>query len=371
MKLKEYEGKELFKKYKLVVPKSFVVTSPEEVGDHLDDLPGDEVVLKSQVLVGGRGKAGGIKICSKEEAVEVARKMLGTRLKGEAVMELLVEEKIQIDQELYLSFTVNRAEKALTMLFSLEGGVDIEELAHSSPEKIARVVMTDFDAKAVHADLEWLDYGKELFSIVRSLHGMMIREDAQLVEINPLVISNGNLVAADSKVVIDDNALFRHDEFAKNRELELTGLEAEAQRAGLQYVELDGDIAIIGNGAGLVMATLDVIAYFGGKPANFLDVGGGASVEKMETALDIVLSKKEVKGLFINVFGGITRCDDIAQGLANYRKENNITVPMVVRLIGTNEKKGKKILEKNGIPALNSMETGAQKIIELLEGGDE
>ena len=364
MKLKEYEGKELFKKYKLAVPAGFIATTPEEVADGLYQLKGDEVVLKAQVLVGGRGKAGGIKICSKERAAEVAKKMLGTRIKGEPVLELLVEEKLKIDQEMYLSFTVSRAEKGLALLFSLEGGVDIEELAKRSPEKIARIFMTEFDDKAVYQDLKWLDYGKELFGIVRALHMLMIHEDAQLVEINPLVLSGGVLVAADSKVIIDDNSLYRHKDYARQKEFELTGLEAEARKSGLQYVELDGNIAIIGNGAGLVMATLDIIDHFGGKPANFLDVGGGASVEKMEKALDIALSKP-VKGLFINVFGGITRCDDIAQGLVNYQKEKKMTVPMVVRLIGTNESEGRTILKENGISALDSMETGAKEIVEL------
>lgn len=369
MKLKEYEGKELFRKYKLAVPAGFVATTPEEVADCLHELKGEEVVLKAQVLVGGRGKAGGIKICPKEEAAEVAKTMLGTRIKGEPVLEILVEEKLRIEQEMYLSFTVSRAEKGLVLLFSLEGGMDIEELAKRSPEKIARISMTEFDAKAVHADLKWLYCGKELFGLVKALHAMMIQEDAQLVEINPLVLSDGRMVAADSKVIIDDNSLYRHREYASHKELELTGLEAEARKSGLQYVELDGDIAIIGNGAGLVMATLDVIAHFGGRPANFLDVGGGASVEMMEKALDIALSKP-VKGLFINVFGGITRCDDIAKGLANYKREKNITVPMVVRLIGTNEGNGRTILKKNGISALDSMEAGAKRIVELVrEGG--
>lgn len=370
MKLKEYEGKELFRKYRLAVPAGFTATTPDEVMDGLDQLKGDEVVLKAQVLVGGRGKAGGIKICRKEKAEQVARNMLGIRIKGEPVLELLVEEKLKIDQEMYLSFTVSRAERGLVLLFSLEGGVDIEELAKKSPEKIARISMTEFDDKAVLQDLKWLDCGKELFGIVRALHALMVSEDAQLVEINPLVVSEGAVIAADSKVIIDDNSLYRHEGYAKQKELELTGLEAEAREAGLQYVELDGDIAIIGNGAGLVMATLDVIAHFGGRPANFLDVGGGASVEKMEAALDIALSKP-VKGLFINVFGGITRCDDIANGLVNYRDEKKIAVPMVVRLIGTNEKKGRTILKKNGISALDSMEKGAKKIVELTKEGGE
>ena len=367
MKLKEHEGKELFKRYGIAIPQGIVATSPEEAASAAKRLPGKEVVLKAQVLVGGRGKAGGIRLCPKDQVASVAKQILGMSIKGETVSELLIEEKLPIDREMYLSFIVNRAEKGITMLFSLEGGVDIEELAARSPEKIARIAITEFDDAAVKADLQWLNGGEGLFSVAKALHSLMVKEDAQLVEINPLALSGGRIVAADSKVVIDDNALFRHEGLSRRKESESTGLEAEASREGLNYVELDGDIAIIGNGAGLVMATLDVIAHFGGRPANFLDVGGGASVDKMEKALDIAL-RKPVRGLFINVFGGITRCDDIARGLANYRSERQIKVPMVVRLIGTNEKEGKAILTKSGISAIDSMEDGARMIVDLVHG---
>jgi len=363
MKLKEYEGKELFAKHGLAIPKGRVAHDADEVAEAVRHLPGSEVVLKAQVLVGGRGKAGGVKVVPKEQAVAAAKKMLGMRIHGEAVLELLVEEKLAIDRELYLSLIVNRAERCITLLFSPEGGVDIEELAKRAPEKIARIPLHEFNSRAV--DLKWLEQGSQLLEMVKVLHRLMEKEDAQLVEVNPLVLSGKTLVCADAKVILDDNALYRHKEHERRKRLELSGLEADARDAGLQYVELDGDIAIIGNGAGLVMATLDVLAHFGGKPANFLDVGGGASVEMMERALDIAL-KKRVSGLFINIFGGITRCDEIAQGLINYRKEKQLKVPLVVRMIGTNEAEGRKLLEKAGIPSLDSMEEGARKMVEMV-----
>ncbi len=347
MKLLEHEGKSIFKKHGIAVPESVVTSSSKD----FRELKAKEVVVKAQVLVGGRGKAGGIKT-AKDDVKGIINEVLSMEIKGEKVKEVLVEEKLDIEEELYLSVTVDRASKGLTLLYSSEGGVDIEEVAAKSPDKVLKVQADSLDK----IPLEVRTIAKKLYEISKEL-------DAELVEINPLVRAGGRLVAADAKVIIDDNALFRHEEFRKKEKVQ-TKIEKMAADSGLQYVELEGDIAIIGNGAGLVMSTLDVLDHFGGKPANFLDVGGGASVEKMEDAMEITLTKKP-KGIFINIFGGITRCDEIAKGLVNYAKEKGVKVPMVVRLIGTNEEEGKKILNDAGISSLDSMEGCAKKIVEL------
>lgn len=348
MKLLEHEGKTIFKKYGIEVPEGAVVSSADDVDVSKD------VVVKAQVLVGGRGKAGGIKFAS-SDVKEVVNSVLKLEIKGEKVKEVLVEEKLDIEQEIYLAVAVDRNAKCLTLLYSEEGGVDIEQLAVSSPDKVLKIPIKDNNAfDKLPEDIK--PVAEKLYRISKDL-------DAELVEINPLVKCKGKLVAADSKIIIDDNALFRHPEFSKKENL--TEIEKLAVRSGLQYVELKGNIAIIGNGAGLVMATLDILDYFGGRPANFLDIGGGASVEKMEKALGIILMKKP-KAVFINIFGGITRCDDIASGLINYVKSKGITIPMVVRLIGTNEEEGKKILNDNNISSLDSMEECAKKVVELV-----
>ncbi|MBW3003188.1 ADP-forming succinate--CoA ligase subunit beta [Candidatus Woesearchaeota archaeon] len=361
MKLKEYQGKELFRRYGIKTPEGYVVSSVDDVKEQ----PG---VVKVQVLVGGRGKAGGIKVANADNIKDICQELLNMEIKGLKVKELLIEEKINIEKELYLSITVNRGDKCFTLIFSEEGGVDIESVPK---EKIVKVNFYDIDDvideiknkindnRTINKEIK---NKEEIIEIIKNLNRLMKEFDCELVEINPLVLSNGEYIAADSKVVLDDNALYRHPEFKK--EEELTDIEKKAAEHGLQYVELDGDIAIIGNGAGLVMSTLDVLKHFGGKPANFLDVGGGASVSVMEKSLEIVLMKKP-KGVFINIFGGITRCDEIAQGLVNYIKNNNIEIPMVVRMIGTNEEGGERILNENGIKSLDSMEECAKNIVEM------
>lgn len=365
MKLKEFEGKQLLASFEVSTSKGLVANSEQEAQEKTSQLECEQVAVKAQVLAGGRGKAGGIKLVNKSEAPETAKQMLGKEIKGERIEQILIEEKLEIEKEYYLSLTVNRAEKNVTLLFSEEGGVEIEELAKNSPEKIVRIAIgKEFDASNVERTLSTNKHAKQITEIARKMFKLMKAKDAELVEINPLAESKGELIAADAKIIIDDNALYRQQEFAPLKQRELSEPEKKAKQSDLNYVELDGDIAIIGNGAGLVMATLDIVQHFGGNPANFLDVGGGASFEQVQKAVEIVLDKKP-KGIWINVFGGITRCDEVARGLANYKKEKRITVPIVVRLIGTNEAEGKKILEENGISTQDSMEECAKKIVEL------
>ena len=348
MKLKEYQGKKIFQEHGLKIPDSFLITDPEQI----KEIEG-EVVLKAQVFYGGRRKEGLVQIATQENAKEKAEQIFKKRVK-----EILVEKKIEIKKEYYISITIDRTKKKSLLIFSAEGGIDIEELAEKHPEKIKKYVIDEnFSPKNVSKEIGIDQY------VIEKLYKIFQDYDAELVEINPLILADEGLVALDSKIIIDDNALFRQD-FKKDESL--TELEKKARKADLNYVELGGNIGIIGNGAGLVMSTLDMVNYYGGKVANFLDVGGGANKEKMEQAIDIVLTKKP-KGLFINIFGGITRCDEIAQGLIDYKKKHNITIPMVIRMIGTNEKEAKKILEKNNMHFINSMEEGAKKIVGLVK----
>jgi succinyl-CoA synthetase beta subunit len=341
MKLKEHEGKEIFKEYGLKVPGGYVVSDVSEV-----KAADKDVVVKSQVLVGSRKKSGGIEFASKEKVKDVVAEMLGREINGLKVEEVLIEEKLNIEKEMFLSLTIDRFEKKVKVLFSEEGGIDIEGIAD-------KVLKLDVDG------LDKLD--ENVKEVAEILYKIMKDYDAELVEINPLVIADGELAAADSKIIVDDNALFRHLELApKNRQCYA---EERASVCGFNYVELGGDIAVIGNGAGLVMATLDVLNYYGGKPADFLDVGGGADVKRMENAMDAVLSNNPT-ALLVNIFGGITRCDEIAQGIVNYRKDKGVEVPMVVRLIGTNEEEGKKILHEGCIVSLDSMEDCVKAVVE-------
>jgi len=359
MKLKEYQGKEIFKKYGINVPNGYVITDVSQIQD---DKMSSEIILKAQLLAGGRGKAGGIKFANFKNVKELSKELFQNEINGLKVNEILVEDKVLIQHEYYLSITVNRSDKCLTLIFSKKGGVDIESV---SSEDIVKINFYDLKNEDVQKEMCEKITDKNIRNIADKMYKLMKEKDAELVEINPLVVTfNNEYIACDSKIIIDDNALFRQEEFLK--EEELTDIEKEAKKYDLAYVELLGDIAIIGNGAGLVMSTLDVVNYFGGKPANFLDVGGGANVEKMEHALRIVLMKN-VKGVLINIFGGITRCDEIASGLVNYISKNNVNIPIVVRMIGTNENLGKEILKKSGIDAYDSMEECAKKIVEVIK----
>jgi len=379
LKLFEYEAKEIARQYGLPLPKGQVASTPQEAKDAFLQLD-QACMIKAQVLVAGRGKAGGIKPASNgEEAFQVARSILSTSIKGENVAKVLVEQKLPAKRELYVSIVVDRSSKCFTLLCSSEGGVDIEQVAASNPEKIIRrkidplIGLQEYESRFVAKMLGYS--GKrinQLSSIIIKLYRIMLDYDAELVESNPLVeTENGDLFAADLRILIDDNSLFRHQKFLermKTLEPDMTPLEVKAREKDLAYVELDGEVGIIGNGAGLVMATLDMILDYKGRPANFCDVGGGASEERIASALEIVLGNPKVKVLLINIMGGITRCDDVARAILDIQKRMGISKPMVIRLVGTNEKEGQKILADANIPSVNSMEEAAAKAVELASG---
>jgi len=321
MKLLESQGKEIFKEYGINIPKQFELNEVDQ-----------DVVVKAQVLVGGRGKVGGIKLANKDNVQSIAQQILRMEIKGEKVNQILIEEAIKIEEEHYLSVTVDRNAKDYICVASAKGGVNIEDVPK---EDIVKGTYEDIKDKVC--------IGKQ--NIFKKLLQIAKEKDAILVEINPLILSDHKLYAADSKVIIDDNALFRQN--------------FEGEKEGGNYVELEGDVGIIGNGAGLVMGTLDTLAYYGGKPANFLDVGGGSSTEVVENAIDRVLQNKNVKKLLVNIFAGISRCDEVAQAIVN----KQIKILMVVRMVGTNEEQGRKILLDNGIKAFDSMEECVKEIV--------
>jgi succinyl-CoA synthetase beta subunit len=364
MKLHEYQAKEVFRAYGIPIQKGTVIERAEQIDEVALSYP---LVLKAQVLVGGRGKAGGIKLAKDAaEAKQKAAAILGMDIKGEKVTRLLVAEAADIGAEYYLAFTVDRSARKLVCIGSAAGGIDIEDVAKTTPDKIVKfhvdpfMGFQPFNARDIGRRLGFAgDHLNQFTNICYSLARICTEMDADLAEINPLAVANGSLLAVDAKLIIDDNATYRHKDLPKNEEM--TALEAAAKAADLSYVELDGDIAIIGNGAGLVMSTLDMIAHFGGKAANFLDVGGGASAESMAQAMGIVLRKPGVRALFVNIFGGITRCDDIATAIA----ANPPKLPMVVRLTGTNENEGRAILQKAGIHAFINPEEAAQEVVTL------
>jgi succinyl-CoA synthetase beta subunit len=376
MRLQEYQGKELFRRVGIPVAEGKIALSASEAEEIAREL-GGPVVVKAQVLVGGRGKAGGIKLArTPEEARAHAENILQMTIKGERVRKVLVTRAVEIKQEFYLSITIDRAAKKPVVIFSAEGGMEIEELAKTSPHKIIKFhidPLIGLQAYQVRTALFQAEVAptliKPLSDVFFKLYQAFVRYRAQLVEINPLAVANGSLIAIDSKFIIDDDDV--PAELAGWEEEELAGSPQEraARQAGLQYVKLDGTIGIIGNGAGLVMATLDLVALEGGRPANFLDIGGGASAEVMKKALEIVLSDPDVRGVFINIFGGITRCDEVARGLVETQKELGIGVPLVVRLTGTNEEEGRKILEAHGITPVASMEEGAAQIVRRVQYG--
>ena len=377
MKLFEYEAKEIAQQYGLLVPRGIVASTPQEAKEAFQNL-NQPSMIKAQVLVAGRGKAGGIKPASNpDEAFEVAKTLLSMTIKGEKVAKVLVEQKLASKHERYLSIVVDRSSRCYTLLCSTEGGVDIEQIALQSPEKIVRhkidplIGLQPFESRLVARRLGYS--GKQmnqLTSVISKLYEIMLDYDAELIESNPLIeTENGELVAADLRILLDDNSLFRHQKFLermKTFEPDMTHLEVKAREKDLAYVELDGDVGIIGNGAGLVMATLDMILDYKGKPANFCDVGGGASEERIASALEIVLANPRVKVLLINIMGGITRCDDVARAILDIQKKMGIAKPMVIRLVGTNEEEGQRILAAANIPSLNSMEEAAAKAVELI-----
>jgi succinyl-CoA synthetase beta subunit len=380
LKLFEYEAKNILAKYGVPVPQGGLASDPHqsrEVAARLK-MP---VAVKAQVLVAGRGKAGGILFASSvEETERTAEKLLNMQIKGIPVKSVWVEEKIQVKRELYFGLTTDRFRQQYVAIASGVGGMDIEEVASKTPERVIATPINPnfgfhpFQARQIAKRMGYSGTQiSELGRIIEKLYLVGMDYDTELIEMNPLVeTSDGKFLAADARMIIDDNALFRHQEYRKKLlegESELSPQEVEAVKNDLAYVKLEGDIGVIGNGAGLVMATLDTIQYYGGKPANFLDVGGGAPSEKTALALKIVLSDAKVRVLFINILGGITRCDEVAKGILEAKEKVGVTKPLVIRLMGTNEEEGKRILTEAGIDVLESMEEAAQRAVEISKKG--
>jgi succinyl-CoA synthetase beta subunit len=372
MKLHEYQGKELFAKYGINTGQGQVINSIEEL-EKIKDSFGNKIVLKSQVHVGGRGKAGGIKVVDSSNAVEVAKSLLGMNLKGLIVKKLLIEKAIDIEKEYYLGIIQDRENKCITIMASAMGGVDIEEVAATNPEKIIKVSidptigLSDFHVRNIVFGAEFPEnLRNEAMNMIKNLYKLFVDNDCTLAEVNPLVITKNNeLIAADAKVDMDDNADFRHKEWEEMKEVDETNkLEVLAKSSGLSYVELEGDIGCVVNGAGLAMATMDVIKYNGGKPANFLDIGGSSNPEKVVKAMNILMSKP-IKAILFNIFGGITRCDDVAKGLLIAFQQLDVKVPVVIRLTGTNEDIARDMLEKAGYKVGNSMDDAVKDVVAL------
>lgn len=377
MFLKEFEGRELFRKYGVPVARGVLVRDESDIEDSVasflkeigDD---DEVVVKAQLLSGKRGKRGGIVFAAPDEVAGKVREFLESAIGDEIVEEVLVQEKIKIQSELYVSVVVDRFLRKPMFVFSEEGGMDIEELANEYPEKILQMPI-DVGVRGSEAKSFLKDFFDEmsvlegdsrdhLVEICCELLEVLYKEDAILVEINPLILkADGSLVAVDSKTIIDNNALARHSEFDHESVRGQTALELKAHEHDLAYVELDGDVAIIGNGAGLVMATLDAVEAYGGKPANFCDVGGGASAEKVAQALNIVLEKDGVRKLFLNIFGGITHCDEVAKGIVEALSTMDNAPDVVIRIVGTNDKEAHAILKRAGFKIYLSFEEAAEE----------
>ena len=372
----ENEAKQVLLRYGISIPKGILVSDFEQTVSSLSDFR-PPYMVKAQVRVRGRGKAGGIKTAnSLGEAEKAVVELLGAKVKNVAVEQILIEEKLSIKKELYLGFTVDRFDRSYVALASKIGGVDVEEVAEKTPQSIIRIMVDpQLGIRSFHAlsIAKSLGYGGsqlvELSTVIQKFYQAFIENDAELAEINPLVETDeGRFVAADARMVIDDNALFRHPEYEAQKAQTLSSQEAFASKNNLVYVKLDGDIGVVGNGAGLVLATVDLLHFFGGKPADFLDIGGGASVEAIKAALQIVLEDPDVKSVLVNVLGGITRCDEVAKGIIEGAKEVKVKKPLVVRLVGTNEKVGQEILSDAGVSVLGSMEEAAKQAVEFASG---
>lgn len=378
MDLHEYQSKQIFSNYGIPIPRGRVAGNSNEVKQIADEL-GGRVVVKSQVLTGGRGKAGGIRLAkTSEEAEELATLVLGMTIKGLPVRRILVDEAINIDKEIYLGITNDRAFRKPILIASSEGGVDIEEVAKKTPEKIVKIHidpllgLRDYQSRDIAVSI---DLPKELWrsfmTIAEGLWKVYRDQDATLAEINPLVITKEKqLIALDGKISIDENALFRHQELAEKRDIDVeSAQEIEARKYGLSYIQLEGEIGCLVNGAGLAMATMDIIKLYGGQPANFLDIGGGANADKGAAALRIIMTDKRVKAILINIFGGITRCDEVARGILAAIKDVKPDVPMVVRLVGTNAEEGRHILADAKMITAETLVDAARKTIYAAKGG--
>jgi len=376
MRLFEYQAKQLFQEAGLAIPRGAVAKTPEEAAAAAEGL--GRCVVKAQVHVGGRGKAGFIKLAdSPAQAAELARSMLGASLKGYTVHQVLVEQALDIAAEYYLGAILDRDGKQIILMLSAMGGMEIEEVAATSPDQLLRLTPDvwsgplDFQLQQMvfRAGLDTRVF-RQVTAAARSVWSLFQRYDASLVEINPLVVTgSGEVIAADGKFETDDNALYRHAELKPLQEVvEEDPLEAEARKRGLNYVHLGGDIGIMANGAGLAMNTMDVVAAHGGKPANFLDVSGGARAEAVRDALEVILQDKNVKGVFINIFGGITRGDEVAKGIVEGVNMLGVKLPIVVRMAGTREAEGRAILQEANLTPASSAADGADKIIALIGG---
>ena len=371
MNLHEYQAKELFARYGLPVLPGQVATTPEEAADIAASI-GGTVVLKAQVLTGGRGKAGGVKLAhSPEEALEKARDILALTIKGFPVRKVLVAKAADIERELYLSVVLDRAARQPLVMLSAEGGVEIEEVAKTNPEKIVRHHigpggLRAYQARALFAPL--LKDAKlvaQATDILLKLWNVYAQGDCSLAEINPLAITpQGQVLALDAKVILDDNAEFRHREWSTWRDpAEETPGARLAREFGLSYVKLQGDIGCVVNGAGLAMATMDLVKHYGGEPANFLDIGGSSNPDKVTAALKIITGDSHVRAILFNIFGGITRCDDVARGIVQSLEASPLSVPLVIRLTGTNEEQARKILSDRGLSATTSMDEGVRTVV--------
>jgi succinyl-CoA synthetase beta subunit len=386
MNIHEFQAKEILKRFGVAVPQGIIATTAEEAKAAAQQLGGGVVVVKAQIHAGGRGKGGGVKVVkSPQEAAEKARQMLGKNLvthqtgpEGRQVRRILVEQGVEIERELYLAMVLDRAQSRVTVICSSEGGVDIEEVAAKTPQKILKetvdpvIGLATFQCRrlafALNIPAELI--GKAV-AVMQGLYRAFEETDASLAEINPLIITkDGQIMALDAKMNFDSNAFFRQKEIVALRDLdEEDPREVEASQYDLSYISLDGNIACMVNGAGLAMATMDIIKHYGGEPANFLDVGGGADQEKVAEAFRILLADSRVRGVLINIFGGIMRCDVLAQGVVDAARELKITVPLVVRMQGTNVEQGRQILEGSGLTIISAdtMAEAAEKIVKAVK----
>lgn len=377
MKLHEYQSKRVFAQYGVPIPSGEVATTPAQARAIAEGI-GKPVVIKSQVLVGGRGKAGGIKLArTPDEAEEVAGHILGMDIKGLTVKQVLVDEAADIRSEIYLGAVLDRSARKVAIMASSEGGVEIEEVAAQTPEKIITVHvhpllgMQGFQARQLAYGIGLPKEHIAAFTrIALSLYQAFVESDASLAEINPLVINGDNqLQAVDGKILLDDSALPRQEQLAALRDPdEDSPTEAEARESGLSYIDLDGEIGCMVNGAGLAMATMDIIKLYGGNPANFLDIGGGAGADKVLAALRIILRDARVKAVLINIFGGITRCDEVAKGIVEAITSLNVEVPIVVRMVGVNEDEGRQILAESNLPSANRLSEAVQMAVAAAKG---
>ena len=383
MNIHEYQAKEILKQFGVPVPKGSLILSIKDIEEKFKTLKKNKIILKAQIHAGGRGKAGGIKVVDNiDDLKKQAKLLLGKKLitpqtgpDGKEVKRLYIEESCNISKEFYLSCLVDRASSKIAFISSAEGGMDIEQVARDKPEKIITEkinLSTHINDEIIIKILKPFNLSKKVlkqgFNLVRSIYKILIEKDASLIEINPLVLTKDeNLLCLDAKINFDDNALYRHPEISSLKDYnEEDPTETEASKYELSYVKLNGEIGCMVNGAGLAMATMDIIKLYGSEPANFLDVGGGASKEKVASAFKIIISDKNVKGILINIFGGIMRCDVLAQGVVDAAKQINLSLPIVVRLAGTNVHLGKKILKNSNLKIISAdnLSDAAKKIIE-------